>query len=197
MTPPIRRDELTRIAAGETVQWTRYVGDYPSTDGWTLKYYFRGASVFDVAGAPDPAGYLMTIAAADTANVTPGTYRWGAFVEKGAGAGLERRRVDEGVLQIEPNFATAAAGTMQTHAERMLAAIEARLEGRLQSGADMEQYGVAGRQVMKIPFEKLQAARVKYQFEVARQRNGGVLPPYEAVASPRRIPSGFGNASGV
>lgn len=177
------------------MQWTRSVPDYPSANGWTLKYYLRGASVLDVTGAPDPAGYLMTIAAADTAAMTPGTYRWGAFVEKGAGPALERRRVGEGVLELEPNFQAAVAGGMQTHAERMLAAIEARLEGRLQPGADMEQYGVAGRQVMKIPAEKLHALRVRYQAEVARQRNGGVLPPYEAVFGPRRIPTGFGRTS--
>ena len=174
--------------------------DYPSTDGWTLKYYLRGVGTLDITADVDPnsvGGYLITIKASDTQALAAGTYRWFAFVEQTIGGVLQRWRVDEGELQLELNPITAAAGAYQSHAERMLAAIEARLEGRLQPGADMEQYGVAGRQVMKIPAEKLHAMRVRYQAEVAKQRNGGMLPAIEAVMSPRRIPTGFGNASGV
>jgi hypothetical protein len=76
---------------------------------------------------------------------------------------------------VTPDLGAAGAGDVQSFAERMLAAIEARLEGRLD--ADLESYGVAGRQVVKIPFEKLSAEREKYAQKVWQEQNPGKWGP--------------------
>lgn len=52
---------------------------------------------------------------------------------------------------------------MATHAETMLAKIEAVLEGRLDS--DVESYTIAGRQITKIPVTELLALRDTYRAE--------------------------------
>lgn len=79
-------------------------------------------------------------------------------------------------LTILPNLGTATAAELKTHDATMLALIEARLEGRLASGADLESYGVAGRSVAKIPFEQLMRARGIYAARVAKERNRGRTP---------------------
>lgn len=194
MTPPVLTREPASFAAGETVKWNRSFADYPSNAGWSCTYYFAGVDVFQVAGVADGAGgFDFTSSADSTATKKPGTYTYIAYAWKGvAGVDLERYEVASGEFTLEKNITSAVAGDFQTHAERMLAAIEARLEGRLADGADLESYGLAGRQVMKIPAEKLHALRIKYQLEVERIRNGGQLPPYEAEFTPRRIGNGFG-----
>lgn len=52
---------------------------------------------------------------------------------------------------------------MATHAETMLAKIEAVLEGRIDS--DVESYSIAGRQITKIPVNELLVLRDKYRAE--------------------------------
>jgi hypothetical protein len=56
-----------------------------------------------------------------------------------------------------------------THASRMLTAIEAALEGRITS--DMEQYSIAGRQITKIPVNELLVLRDKYKAEVQAEED--------------------------
>lgn len=164
--------EPTRATAGDTWRWNRSVSGYSPADGWVLTYAFRGKSTLDLTGAAnvDNTGWELTADATKTAVMQPGVHRWKAFVTKAG----ERYTVDEGVTTVDANFALAAAGALQTHAERMLAAIEAKMEGRLTS--DMEEYVIAGRQLKRIPFEQLPALRSRYAAEVRRQRNGGRTP---------------------
>lgn len=81
----------------------------------------------------------------------------------------ERYTVDNGVLFLEPDFAAAAAGTQQTHNEKMLAAIQSVLEGR--AAADIESYQIAGRAVNKIPVAELVKWHNVYLARVQRERN--------------------------
>lgn len=56
-----------------------------------------------------------------------------------------------------------------SHATTMLAAIEAVLEGRIDS--DVESYQIAGRQITKIPFSELREMRDYYKSEASREKN--------------------------
>lgn len=51
-----------------------------------------------------------------------------------------------------------------THAERMLAAIEQRLEGRISS--DHQRYSIDGRSLDRIPIMELEQLRTQYRREV-------------------------------
>ena len=54
-----------------------------------------------------------------------------------------------------------------THAERMLALIEAALEGRIPRG--LESTNIDGQQIDRIPIAQLHALRVKYRTERASE----------------------------
>jgi len=84
---------------------------------------------------------------------------------------------DELVINIEPNVATAAAGSFATFEEQQLAVVEAVLGGRITTG--IETYQIAGRSVTKIPIKELLQLRGMLRAAVWRQDNPGKLgEPY-------------------
>jgi len=167
MSRAIPQTEPEELIAGDSWWWDRYVPDYPPSAGWSLTYVLSGthASAIQVpaAEADDGDYFKVRIAAADTADYTAGPYKLTAY----ASDGMDRFTVLEAQVVVRADLATAAPSV--SHAERMLAAIEARLEGRLE--ADIEQYGIAGRSVMKIPAEQLLSMRNQYRAEVRQQRS--------------------------
>jgi len=72
-----------------------------------------------------------------------------------------------------------------THAETMLKAIEAVLEGRVT--ADIEQYSIAGRQITKIPIEELIKLRQYYKLEVIREQQAEQLGSGEVLSKNIRV----------
>ena len=178
MTATIPTEEPTTLAANTSHQWTRSSSDYPAMDGWTLRYYFRGASAFDLTAAPYPdasgADYLVTIAPADTADLTPGLYRWASYFEQGTARWPDR----VGTLDLTTDLVNAA--TLQPTAEAMVAALEARLAGRVVDGADNEAMSIASRSVQKIPFEKLNYYLGIWRAKLWRQRHPGQSFPQHA-----------------
>jgi hypothetical protein len=166
--------EPDRAVAGDTWKWTRALADYLPSDGWVLTYSIRGLSVLldaDVVVTPGASNYAVAVAANKTAALLPGTYRWAAFVTKAG----ERYTADEGVLVVERNLSTAAAGDALSHAEKALPIVEAALAGRLT--ADVEEYMINGKQVRKIGVPELKKLRKQYRNEIWRQRNGNKLGP--------------------
>jgi hypothetical protein len=171
-TIPTIEPEIAR--AGDTWKWTRSFADYPVSEGWALSYSFRGASVLldaDVTIQANVADWSVSVTAAKTAPLIPGTYHWAAFVTKAG----ERYTADEGVLVVERNLSTAAAGDALSHAEKMLPIVEAVLSGRVT--ADIENYQINGKLVTKIPIAELKKLRKQYRSEIWSQRNGGRLGP--------------------
>ena len=166
MTPPIPTSEPGSIFAGDTIKFTKTLGDYPATDGWTLAYSFRGPSSFsDQTATASGSGYLVTIPVSVTTALAAGNYYWSARVSLAG----EVHTVARGVLTV-----TLVAGAfVQSHNEKMLAAINAALEGRVV--ADMQQYTIGGRMVTKIPFEKLMHYKGVYEAKVFRDRNPGKI----------------------
>jgi hypothetical protein len=199
--PPIIPDYVPRvIVAGTTVKFTRLLADFPPGAGWTYTIYFNGANnVFNKAGVAQADGsFLVTIAPADTASLTPGAYRYAERVTNGFE--VYDMVGDELVVQIEPNLATAPAGAFLTHAERTLGILEAALSGRLT--ADLESYQIAGRQVSKIPIKQLRELRGWYAAEVARAQNPGTLgtPTFQVqfdVESEREYPPTWVDVTGL
>ncbi len=167
--------EPTRVIAGDTWRWDRSVDGYTPGGGWSLTYAVRGKGTLTLTGAANAANtaWEITAPSSQTAALPAGVYEWVAFVTSGS----ERYTVLRGSLTVEPNLVLAKAGDRQTHEERMLEAINARLEGRIE--ADMEKYQLEARLVERIPFEQLLAARSRYAFAVRLQRNGGRTPQGE------------------
>jgi hypothetical protein len=178
VTAPIPSTEPTNFAAGETVQWTKSVADYRSSDGWSLIYTIRGPTVFaNVTATPNADGsYSITIAAVDTAALKAGRYLWASHAYK-AGPPVLRYAIERGVILVTANLDTVE--TIETHAAEVLPIIEAAIKGRLTG--DMQQYTIAGRQIMKIPIRELYALRAQYRAELAKERNTKRANPTRAV----------------
>jgi hypothetical protein len=180
VAPPIPDEVPVVFTAGETVKFRRSFNDFPPVDGWTYKIYFNGATeVFSSSGVVDPANssaFLVTITPTDS-EVPEGLYR---YVERVASSGgAEVYTVGEGVVQIEPDLATAPAGATLSYAEKQLASVEAQIAARI--SADVEEYSAqasplgGGRSVKKTPLLDLQKMRGHYASMVWRQKNPGKI----------------------
>ena len=54
MAATIPTKEPLTIRAGDTIKWTKSLDDYKASEGWTLKYAFRGnAGTVDITGSED------------------------------------------------------------------------------------------------------------------------------------------------
>ena len=153
----------TAAPAGDTVDWTVAGGEYVAAAGWTASFGLVGAEApTSVTASGDQ--WVCTLSASATQSLGPGTYRWLLRATRSG----EVRTIASGVLTLTPSVGGESDGS--THAERMLAAIECVLEGRIP--ADVEAYAVAGRSLTKIPIRELRALRAAYAAEVAAERAG-------------------------
>lgn len=191
MTYTVPTQEPDAIRSGEDWHWTIVLGDFPPSEGWTLTYYFNGRGALTILAtiAADGNSYDVSALAAVTGDPAKipvplaigDRYTWDAVVSK-AGPPIETHVARSGVITVLPKLVGAANGAFQTHAEVMLAAIEAALTGRLTTEQMIETYGVAGRQVAKVPVDKLTRLRAQYMGMVRRERNPNRIgTPVEAV----------------
>lgn len=163
--------EPDTLVAGDTWRWRKTLAEYPPSEGWTLSYAITGASVIDAAGVTVVAsgsGYDVTVAASATGLLRPGSYRWAAIVTSGTG---ETVTADAGVFVVSADPRMAQPGDSVTHAERMIALIEAVLENRVPSG--IHTYQIAGRAVTSYTPLELRQLRAHYRRELWRSRHPG------------------------
>lgn len=102
MAAPVPSAEPSSFVAGDTVVWTKSLSDYLPSD-WTLSYSFRaedGGDLLNVTGAASGNDHSLTIPAASTNTLRPGTWLWHSYVT----AGAVRCTVGNGTLSITPNF---------------------------------------------------------------------------------------------
>jgi hypothetical protein len=177
----IRPHEPEQFVAGDTVLWTKSLDDFAPSDGWTLSYRFVGAAeeiaaTAVVATANTIGGWDVAIAAVDS-DVAPGVYRLIGYVSN-AGTGARHTVVDETVT-IAANLATGTPASLQSDNENILAAIDARMSGRIT--ADQESVAINGTQITRIPIEKLATLRGIYAARVWREQNPGRSNPSHAL----------------
>lgn len=156
--------EPTQLHAGDSIAWERDVPAYPAAAGWSLRYVLSGPARH-VLEALATAPYRIELAAADTASWAPGLYRWVALAINGT----QRLTVDSGTLEVAANLETAEPSDARSHAQRMLALIEAALEKRIPK--DQQSYEIDGMRLDRIPIERLDALRSKYLRELQRAKN--------------------------
>lgn len=162
----------TQIIAGDTLNYSTQVLDYPASAGWALKVRLapRGTAVGSGAAVTltaTSAGDVFTAQAAAslTATWAPGAWGWATWVEKAG----ERYTVAQGQITVVPDSANLAGGTdTRTHAERTLEAIEAVIEGT--AGRAHQEYEVSGRRLKFTPIAELLVLRDRYRAEVRSQR---------------------------
>lgn len=159
------------LAAGSTLKVQRSYADYPADEGWVVTFYFAGAASFSAAAATaDVSEHLLTISAATSATFTAGDYRWQARAVKDT----ETAIVEEGEIQITPNFATigTAASDQRTYNEQVLDALKAAFLGQSTSATSEYEISSGGnsRKIKHLSKEELLAAINRYTFLVARDK---------------------------
>lgn len=179
MTFTVPTVEPDVVMAGETWHWTISLPDFPTSESWVLTYYLAGASVISKQATPVGGLYDVNFLASDTAAVLPGRYAYQAIavlaLEKHVARPVAFQPERQGVIEVLANIATATAGSLQTHAEKTLKALETEIYNRVNNMASIEAYAIAGRQVSKIPMKELVRLRGIYQAMVRRERNPGTI----------------------
>jgi hypothetical protein len=172
----IQTNEPTSLRAGDTWKWTRSLADYPAGT-WTLKYRFAHptASKFEITATASGTDHSVTVSAATSGGYTAGNWTWIAWVE----AGSEKFTVDTGAMVIQPDYrAGTAALDDRSHARKVLAAIEARIEGR---ALDVGETEIAGRRIKYMPMADVLKAYSFYKSLVAAEINAELLAKGEGI----------------
>ena len=152
----------SEIIVGDTLDFETAVPDYPATGGWTLKFRLvprvTGAAIaITCATAADGVSYRAQVAPATTATWTAGEYTWNSWVEK-TGA---RVTVEDGQVTLLPDPAvTTAPFDNRSHPRKVLAAIEAVIEGR--ATQDQQEYTIGDRSLKRMPIADLLKFRAQY-----------------------------------
>lgn len=180
LTVVIPAAEPTELVAGDSALWTRDFSSYPVTEGWTLAYRIIGPSA--TVGNPTVAVannvFNVTVLPAVTAALAIlGDYTLMGYVT--SQDGTQRFTVYEGTLLILPNPATATFTQIQTHAQRMIAACEAALEGRLTN--DVASYGREGTMVVKLDVAEVRRTLGIYRGIRWQEENEGKAAPISVV----------------
>lgn len=179
----------SRIAAGDTLEFTVTLADYPAGDGWVLHYRLTPraaggtAYAFDATASGDD--HLVSVDAATTADWAAGDYTSSAWVT----SGTQRFSISSegGQVTVLADPSTLPAGTdTRSQAEKDLAAIDSLLSGKASSGT--EEYRISGRLLRSYPLADLMKLRALKRGEVDAERAAAGLPPlYGAAASVRRV----------
>lgn len=156
----------SELIAGDTLDFTTSVPDYPASAGWTLTYKLiprTAGTVISFNAAADGDDYRAQVAAATTAAWAAGEYSWTAYAIKAG----ERHTVEQGTVKILADPAVVTAYDGRSHARKVLEAIEAVLENR--ATLDQKSYAIGGRSLERTPIADLLVLRDKYKSEVVRE----------------------------
>lgn len=169
--------EPSTVIAGDTIQWTRTLPDYPASSGWVLSYALLStAGKISISGSAQGSDHLISVPAATSAGWSAGTYSWQSYVTNGS----ERHVVASGTITVRANFAAQATATdTRLHAQKVLDAIEAVLEGTATS--DQRRIKIGDKEIDKHAVSDLLRLRDYYNTEAIRDRaadkiNQGLRP---------------------
>jgi hypothetical protein len=167
------------LIAGDTLDFTVEVPEYPASDGWTLKYRLTPRfttptqTPIDLAATTnaDGARYDIQAAPSTTAGWKAGSYTWARWVEK---TGARQTLSESGQLEIKADPALTAQGfDSRSHARKVLEAIKAVIESRAsQTQREMVEYAIGSRS-QKFDASESKAALLelhsKYKWLVANE----------------------------
>lgn len=185
--PSIPTSPPAYLVAGTTWQWTQKLYDqvsgdeFATADAGSVKLHLNGKTSLEFAASDNGDGqWLFSLAPTATPGtddiLIDGTYRWhilGTLATKVYSLGF-------GTVEVIGYPDTSPASDNRTHAEKMLALIEAELQARVPgTGAGVESFGIGIRQFQGLSIMDLEKMRAKYAAEVAIGKYGK-LPDVEA-----------------
>lgn len=152
------------VSAGTTLQVRREFQTHPASAGWIYKLAIRAPGYTVREAVVDGDGFVFTLSAADTSAIQAGTYKYSERVERDGVV----HEIGTGSITFTENLDSAGDG--RSHAQKVLAALEAHIEGRALDG--INNYSIAGRVVSKMSIAEAVALRDKYRVKVLMERRG-------------------------
>ncbi len=164
--------EPSKFIAGTLQEWTR--DDEYAYGLWSFKYVLIGPKNHTITCTGEAGMVSAILPSVDSATWPAGKYGWFLIREKDS----ESEHVAKGFFYIEANPLNVAEGTDQlSHAERVLASIEKRIENRILS--DHENYSIDGRALTRISIMDLQKLKKEYSWKVHNEKaSRGEIKPF-------------------
>ena len=151
----------TSIHAGDSFKYEAVYSGFSAGEGWSAVLVIVNHDYsFSIDATVSGDSYTFAADGAVTSNWSPGEYRIAVRVENG----LDRLTVESGALSIMPNL-FAGGAVERSHVEKVLAAIEATLEGK--ATHDQQQLMIGGRSIMRLLPQHLLMWRDRYKKELA------------------------------
>jgi hypothetical protein len=174
------------LVAGDLWTWSRDLTDTYPAGTWSGVWYFENAyKAFSVAATASGTVFSASVAAATTAALRPGAYRWLFVVTNGAA----RTTVESGRITLQADPAAAGNLDRRSHAQRVLDAIEAVIEGAATN--DQQSMTIAGRSLQRRTLSELMDLRKTYRLEVQAEQSAADVAA--GLGSKRRVFVRFGN----
>jgi hypothetical protein len=177
--------EPQSVTAGDTIQWTRSLADYPANSGWTLNYRIINTTrKYDIAGSASGSDHFISVAASVSEAWAAGDYDWQAYVSNASG---DRHTIANGRIKILPNLAgvTDAGMDGRSPARQIYDGLIAAYQDAVISRAFISEYRVANRQ---FKFSTRQEWIIEVNFwkrEVAKEEAASNIK--RGLASRRRV----------
>lgn len=157
---------------GDSISVTAILSSYPASSGWSVKLVVTdGTNRYQINSVADGDNHTLAANSATTGAWVAGSYKWVALAIDPD----ERFKVSSGDIEVKPDILTTAID-YRTHAEKVLTALEAVIEGKATS--DDYATSIRGKSLTRYSPEELTRWRNIYRSEVreeriARQRRQG------------------------
>lgn len=153
-----------KFTAGTTFSAVLTMTAYPAPD-WAAQLILRGPQAVDLMAIAEGQQHRFAAAAGVTSDWAPGVYWWQLRVSSAG----EVIAADEGTLSVAADIAQIAGPhDGRGHVERVLASIEAVIEGR--ATKDQEAYTINNRELRRTPIADLLLLRDQYRADLRRQQ---------------------------
>ena len=177
MARTIPTAEPEKLRAGDTWEFKKAeLSDFPSSDGWTLRYELNGPDALEFAtSGPTDGFWLITLTADKTRGIKPGNYvlTLRAVLDNADPTPDEIYTLESRIVQVKRDPSDAAEGDFESFNEKMLNAIEIELLRRATGGKFIESYSLEDRSISKESTAELERRRAKYASLVDAERNRG------------------------
>ena len=157
------------LVLGDRWLWKRTdLTDY-AVATYALTYSLRlegtGSTEIQITASESGTEYRVEVASATTAGYTAGWYQWQEYITRTSDS--ERITLSSGRVEVVTNR-DAATTDPRSHAAKVLAAIEAVLEGT--ASKELASYSVDGVAIQRRSTEELMRMRESYRYEVAEEQ---------------------------
>lgn len=184
-SPYYAGDSLSITILGITSRYSA-----PANEGWTAHLSIINAiNAYRLDSVPAENGidHLIEPLPATLATISPGKYQWVTYLTDASG---KQQTVESGGVLIQPNPSSGAPVDLRSHAQKMLDAIEAILEGRATSGdLDMIQIHAPtlGSRGAGYSPDMLLPLRDKYRAEVLAEARAAAVARGERVSNTLKV----------